>query len=232
MGYKRPDTIFIDLDDTLIDTFGLLIAPLERDAAVEISRIEGISISPETLTGVLLRLRKKCPASLREKLRELSCSHADDVLAARDRIFDDFSVSPLTISPQVIAMLKNLAQQFRIVLVTEGRSRLQDAKLDHLGIRDLFDDIIIIDSGTESSKEASISKYMLLCDLKPERTLIVGNRLDREILAGNRLGVGTIWVRAGEGSEIDPQAIEAKADIEIWNLAELPEAINKLTVMK
>jgi putative hydrolase of the HAD superfamily len=232
MRGQRRRTIFLDLDDTLIDTFGLLITPLERAAAEEICAIEGSQFTPERLTEILLKLRKQNPAELREKLRELSNPHADQVLAARDQIFADFSVEALTISTEVVAVVKSLMPYFELVLVTEGRPKLQCAKVEHLGIRKLFDDVLVMDPASGSSKEMLIKNYMDLGNITPAQAIIVGNRLDREIIAGNRLGVRTIWLRAGEGSEMEPRAIEAKADVDIDNFAELPIAIRKLVALE
>ncbi|KAF8381281.1 hypothetical protein PRIPAC_70423 [Pristionchus pacificus] len=48
-------------------------------------------------------------------------------------------------------------------------------------------------------------------DLKPEQTIMLGDRLDTDISFGNRLGVATCWMRTGVHKEDDvKRAIEAK----------------------
>jgi len=133
MCREERKTIFIDLDDTIADTFGLLITPLERAAAEAICQIDDIPFSAERLTDILLELRKRTPAELRDKLAGLSTSDADRVLEARDQIFSDFSVSELTISTDVIEVIKSLTLNYKLVLVSEGREEIQKEKIRHLG---------------------------------------------------------------------------------------------------
>src|ERR1700730_4266520 len=125
MPRRMRKTIFIDLDDTLVDTFNLLITPLERAAAREICQSEGSPFRAEQLAERLLELRKRSPGELEGKIRELLKADADRALAVGERIFSDFSVAPLTICDKIITTLKLLAQDYSLVLVTEGQPKIQ-----------------------------------------------------------------------------------------------------------
>jgi putative hydrolase of the HAD superfamily len=228
MFRQEHKTIFIDLDDTIVDTFGLLITPLEQEAARAICALDGIPFTAERLTAILLELRKQTPAKLRERLRELSKFDADRVLQARDRIFHDFSIDALKISAAVVAMIESLALDFNVVLVTEGEPKIQEAKVRHLGIRNLFDDVLIVDDFGETFKEVAIKEYMSARSIIPTNAIILGNRLDREILAGNRLGIPTVWIRSGQGSEMKLDGTHGKPNVEIDDICELPSAIRSL----
>jgi FMN phosphatase YigB (HAD superfamily) len=62
-------------------------------------------------------------------------------------------------------------------------------------------------------------------NITPKQAVIVGNRLDREIIAGKRLGIPTIWIRAGEGSEAKLDDIDEKPNVVIDDIEQLPMAI-------
>jgi FMN phosphatase YigB (HAD superfamily) len=222
-------TIFIDLDDTLVDTFHLLIVPLERAASAAICRTGTFAFTDEQLTATLLSLRRKNPAALRDKLTILLDSKAEQGLAIRDRIFADFSVDALTIDRDVIETLETLSRDYRLVLVTEGRRHLQERKISHLGIGRLFHERLIVDAGGDSdAKESAMRNYMLNKDISSREAMIVGNRLDRDIIAGQNLEMRTIWLQSGEGSEMVPEQLGAIPDACVGSVAELPAAIRKI----
>jgi FMN phosphatase YigB (HAD superfamily) len=221
-------TIFIDLDDTLIDTFHLLIVPLEKAASAAICRSLAPPFTADELTSSLLELRKRSPAELRDELRVLLHAEAERGLAIRDRIFADFSVDALTIGHEALEVLQTLARDFALVLVTEGRRHIQERKIRHLGIGKLFAELLIV-SGNDETKETAIGEYLRRKDIAAEAALVIGNRLDRDIIAGNHLAIPTIWLRSGEGSEMQPGGLAATPDAVIDRLAELPAAVSEIT---
>jgi FMN phosphatase YigB (HAD superfamily) len=188
----RRGTIFLDLDDTLVNTFDLLIAPLERKAAAMICKDHEIPFTAEELTWILLGLRKRNPAGIKSELGRQLGFEATRILEVRDGILSDFSVEPLAISEEAIQILQTLARDYDLVLVTEGNVDIQQRKIDRLGIAKLFDSIVVLDPDTEANKELAISRYISARTISPAEALIVGNRLDREIAAGNRLGIQAI----------------------------------------
>jgi FMN phosphatase YigB (HAD superfamily) len=228
MAERGLTTIFIDLDDTLVDTFGLLIVPLERAAAEAICQTNQTRFTVEQLTGILLELRRRDPATLRDKLRKLLNSDAEHMLWCRDQIFADFSIDRLKISKEVVQLLKMLGSDYNLVLVTEGREKTQQQKIRHLGIVELFDEVLVIDPNSGTTKESVIRDYMCSRNISVYQAVIVGNRLDREITAGNRLGIPTIWFRSGEGSQMQRECAQVTPSAEIDDLAELPTTIRRL----
>lgn len=231
---KRPPgatasrlTIFIDLDDTLVDTFHLLIAPLEQAASDVICRSLALPFTAAQLTATVLDLRRKSPAELRDRLRDLLHAEAERGLAMRDRIFADFSIDALTIDDEVVGVLRTLAQEHVLVLITEGRRHLQERKIRHLGIGDLFADLLII-NGSDETKESAIREYMRRKLIGTDAAMVVGNRLDRDIVAGNNLEIPTVWLRSGEGSKMQPGSPSATPDAVIDQLSALPAAVREI----
>jgi FMN phosphatase YigB (HAD superfamily) len=79
-------------------------------------------------------------------------------------------------------------------LVTSGFRRLQESKIDALGIRGLFTAIHVdaIDEEPRHGKQALFARILADHRLAREQVLVVGDNPDSEIAAGNRLGLATV----------------------------------------
>jgi FMN phosphatase YigB (HAD superfamily) len=216
-----PRAIIFDLDDTLTDTFSLLIEPLEREAAVRMAEAGAGGWDAGELAAILLRLRREKPERLEEELAGLVSGAA---MEARRSVLAAVPAERLRLDPDVRALLMDLRRDSSLVLLTEGDPDLQNRKIDHLMLRDLFDEVIIVPSGTEPAKEEAIANLLVHRGLAPDSAVIVGNRLDREILAGERLRLTTVWLRRGEGSGHIPGEA-ARPDYIIESLGELSAAL-------
>jgi FMN phosphatase YigB (HAD superfamily) len=220
--------LFFDLDDTLVDTFHLLIDPLERTAADAIGALLAGSVSRNDLHRELMRLHASDPAAIDNYLRDLSPSRAADVLAAHAAIFRDFDVTPLKIDGAVVRMLDVLRKAHTLVLLTEGHSDLQARKIRHLGIAPCFDFVDIVASNSEATKEAAIRDRIRNTGATPARTIVIGNRIDREIAAGQAIGTHTIWVRSGEGSAYASPERYARPTATVNSVLDVPQALRLL----
>jgi FMN phosphatase YigB (HAD superfamily) len=81
-------------------------------------------------------------------------------------------------------------------LVTSGFRRLQESKVDMLGVRPLFTEILIdaIDEPNRIHKEGLFKQILESRHLHPRDVLIVGDNADSEIAAGNRLDIPTVQI--------------------------------------
>ena len=70
---------------------------------------------------------------------------------------------------------------------------------------------------------------MRLMNSKPEETAILGDRLDTDILGGNRAGLTSIMVLTGVNSAEEAVAYESAPDYVFADLAELLDAWRKAT---
>jgi putative hydrolase of the HAD superfamily len=84
----------------------------------------------------------------------------------------------------------------KLFLVTSGFRRLQESKIDALGIRPLFAEIRIdaIDEPGAAGKGRIFEEILQKHSLKPEEVMVVGDNPDSEIAAGNRLCMKTVQV--------------------------------------
>lgn len=224
---QRVEAIILDLDDTLVDTFTLLITPLELKAAAEMVAAGLDGADPLQVAELILRLRRDDPLRIEERLAREFPRADGKVLEVRRGVFSNASPDGLLIDPAVKDMLRELQERYDTYLLTTGETEFQNRKVELLGIRDLFREIVILVSGAEETKELWLSSLMR-GRYHPESVIVVGNRLDNEIQAGNRLGMITVWVKHGEGSGLEPDEETGLPTYTIPHIYEFPRLLSQL----
>jgi FMN phosphatase YigB (HAD superfamily) len=221
------ETVVFDLDDTLVDTSSLLIAPLEIEAARRMVQVDPSLPDPDELAGLVLELRKTGPSAVEQELVRLLPGLTEEVLEARRRVFTGLTPRRLFIDPRVERLLQGLYGRSTLYLLTEGDLDFQSAKIDHLGIRSFFTEVVITPPGP-GSKHGALVSLLERRRHPPGSVLVVGNRLDREIRAGNRLGITTVWIRRGEGSAVLPGEQSGLPDYTVNDVGELCQVFDRL----
>ena len=84
----------------------------------------------------------------------------------------------------------------KLFLVTSGFRRLQESKVNALGIGHLFTGVHVdaIDEPGPKGKLEAFQEILKTHQLLPREVLVVGDNPDSEIAAGNRLGCTTIQI--------------------------------------
>jgi FMN phosphatase YigB (HAD superfamily) len=221
------NTVVFDLDDTLVDTSSLLTAPAEIEAAWRMVQVAPSLPDPDDLAALVMSLRRTCPGRVEQELARILPGVTEEILEARRQTFAGLTPRRLILDPRVRRLLRDLHDRATLYLLTEGDSSFQSSKIDHLGIRSFFAEVVIAPRGPGSKHEALI----LLLERgrhPPASVVVVGNRLDREIRAGNRLGVTTVWVRRGEGSGVLPDERSGLPDHTVNDVAELCRVFDHL----
>lgn len=78
-------------------------------------------------------------------------------------------------------------------LVTSGFSKLQHSKIDNLGIRNDFEEIVILDlQQTNDTKKDIFKRLLAKYKLPKQEVLIVGDDIKSEIQAGEELEIDTV----------------------------------------
>ncbi|HEX8177305.1 MAG TPA: HAD hydrolase-like protein [Pyrinomonadaceae bacterium] len=224
---QRVEAIVFDLDDTIVDTFKLLIEPLESEAATAMLAASTPEADAGQITELILRLRRDAPERVDELLAQNLPWLTEEALEARRSVFAHASLDNLHIEPPVREMLQELSTRYDTYLLTVGRADFQNRKLDRLSIRGLFKAITVLPPHSEETKERWLSS-LTGSGYRAESVIVVGNRLDNEIRAGNRLGMVTVWVRRGEGSGLVPCDETGEPDYVISDIAEFPEILAKI----
>ncbi len=172
----------IDLDNTIFSTPSIgdvLFKPV-------LQLIKESAVHDKDFDAIKYDLMRKPFQVIAEKYQfseELKhrCSQLLEELQYHDKIapFDDYD-----------ELRRSAAHLF---LVTAGYRKMQQSKIDGLGIAHDFREINIIDSNeTSKTKKDVFADIMNKYKLKKEEVLIIGDDPESEIKAGTELGVDTV----------------------------------------
>jgi FMN phosphatase YigB (HAD superfamily) len=129
----------------------------------------------------------------------------------------------LTLVPGAEAFLKQYGAES--VLLSAGVKEYQLKKLELLGITHYFRDIVIVLLPEE--KAAALQKIVEKQKVLPGSVILIGDRIDQEIRAGNRMGMKTVRMHLPEGKYArlvpeGPEETPAYAVRDFTELMELP----------
>jgi len=152
----------------------------------------------------------------------------DDTLAwtTRDLRGSWDRIPLLTLVPGARAFLT--CRKYELVLVSAGRNDVQRRKIAVLGIGAYFRKIIIVASPAEKSE--AIRRVAKDLRYAPREIAVIGDRVEYEIRAGNRLGCYTIRVRLG-GSSLprrEPQPSDERPDHTVRDFREVGQLLSKI----
>jgi putative hydrolase of the HAD superfamily len=222
------DHLVFDLDDTLLDTYGLLVPQASREACTRMIEA-GLATDLETC----LRAREEIAqtggrARLFENLAQRFGTRAKplaDVAAAGFEAFYDRKVeSTIALFPGLRDTLHDLKKTYGVHLVTAGHPETQNEKLRLLDVEAMFDTVTIVNTFNRETKLEAFRAIGEKTKGPAHRHLSIGNRLDTDIAPAKRLGWSTCWVRYGEYAKSRPSSEFERPDYTIDSIQELMSA--------
>ena len=100
-------------------------------------------------------------------------------------------------------MLEKLRENYQLGLITDGRPEGQRAKIEVLGLQELFDEIIITDElgGSKYRKPNSEAFCRMAKKFNQEysRMCYVGDNINKDFIAPQMLGMKCIWFKNSDG---------------------------------
>lgn len=124
------------------------------------------------------------------------------------------SIFPYPDVPKTIISLRE--RGYKLCIASEGKALKQWDKLIRLGLHNMFHEVFVTPKKTGHFYKSILNKLKL----KPQEVLMVGDRLDKDILPAKSLGIKTVLVaheHAGKG-----------ADYSVRNFGELLKIIERL----
>ena len=231
---KGPFRVLVfDLDDTLLDTWGQLVAPAAREACAAM-----IATGLDTELDACVRERERlflahpgCDVYdlLVARFGVLAGADGTAVREAGHEAYFNRDVTP-NIRPfeKVPHMLAHLGRLHLLYLVTSGHPATQQQKVAHLRLGPHFRSIHYVDNRAGVTKSEVFAQLLAKATCPPAAFLIIGDRLDREIRAGKALGMATCHVHRGEFSHLQPSDPLEQPDYRIGHIHELTDLLRRL----
>ena len=203
---KHIRTITIDLDDTLWDTPPVLKRAERRMYAWFAEHYPRIvsMFPPEKMWDIRKQVVEDHPEMLhdltflrRKVLTRMggAAGYGSDYVDGAFAVFDD-ARNDLEPFPEVRPSLESLQKRFVLVALTNG-----NARLDKIGIDDLFHDIVYAEQVGAAKPDARVFDAAVnVGGATKEETLHVGDHPEYDVDGARRAGLGTVWVNRN-GSE-------------------------------
>ncbi len=217
--------VIFDLDDTLFDCTGQLTEPARRRAAESIvSEASDLEVDALCSLQAELALEHGSTGAIREicERYKLSPYVADLALEAYNRP----EVETIHPFPGVEQTLDTLRERgYLLAVVTAGRPLRQREKVSRLALDGYFNEeqgtLTLHDDADGPLKDAALRQSAARLELPPDQILSVGDKLDAEIAASNRLGMSTAHIRHGRDATRTPKNAEEQADYKIDQISDL-----------
>ncbi len=220
--------IFFDIDDTLYDSTKL--STFARKNSVDAMIDAGLPGSSEEIYRALEEIIDRFGANYGrhydELLNMLGLTWNPKIVAAGVVAYERTKVGYLKPYPGVVPLLLKLKQRYRLGIISNGLPVKQWEKLIGLGIHHLFDTVATSGEHGFKKPEKEIFDFaMENLGVRPGESIMVGDRLDTDILGGNRAGMTTVRLRRGKYADREPAGEEQRPDHEISALSEILEII-------
>jgi pyrophosphatase PpaX len=211
--WNQVDTIYFDLDGTLLDV-SMRYYRLHCDLCQYLNE----EALPFQLFWQLKREKGTTEQILPKGSPEIRERYASEWLTL---IEDPNYLHHDALLPGVSEVLGELRKKFNLVLVTMRRNRpLLDNELAHHGISDLFVQVISASHSNDKHRKWQLIREESI--FLQTQSLIVGDN-EEDIEAGKRLGFGTIAVINGIRTRIFLEQLNP--DILIRDIRELPSLL-------
>ena len=130
--------------------------------------------------------------------------------------------------PAVAVILEQLAEEYTIALAGNAPASITDT-LDDLGVLRWFRHIDV--SGTIGISKPNNRFFRTILDkagFSPLEAIMIGDRLDNDIIPAKKLGMRTIWFRQGRYAALEPRVPDEIPDVTIYDLEDLPSAVRSI----
>jgi HAD superfamily hydrolase (TIGR02253 family) len=218
--------ILLDIDNTLIDFMKMKKKSCE--AAVEAMISAGLKMKEEDAIKDIYEIYNKRGMEYRdvfEKIIKKSNGKLDyKILASGVLAYRKVKENYLVPYSGVIPVLTSLKKKYKLGIVSDAPSMKAWMRLIAMKIDGLFD-VVITKSDVKKQKNSPtpFNSALKQLNMKPEEVLMVGDRIERDILTPKKLGIKTCFARYGV--ENPPVHEKSGADFEINDFAELIKII-------
>ena len=194
--------IFFDIGSTLVDE-----SAVYEDRISEITRSYHININ-DFIAKVKLRAQTNS-----KPIISVAADYGAKIPAWRH----DLEI----LYPDAKEVLQKLRQKYKLGIIA-NQDYGTEKRLVNFGIRSYID--LVIASAEEGVEKPDLRIFQLAldrADCKPEEAVMVGDRLDNDIIPANKIGMKTVWIKQGYGGLSKPHSGEEQPDHTVDSLNEL-----------
>ena len=123
--------------------------------------------------------------------------------------------------PEAENCLSELSKHYKIGIIA-NQNLGSEERLERLGLLKYID--LVIASAEEGVAKPDLRMFQIALDranCKPEKALMVGDRIDNDIVPANKIGMKTIWIKQGFGKYCEPKTEIEQPDYTVESLNEL-----------
>lgn len=207
-------SLAFDLDDTLLDTSGLLVPEAARRAC-EAMMAAGVKCD----LAECLKIRRDMAAdySHTEIFTQIvhrfgTTQNGKAIHDALEQFYNPQVPDSLPPLPGSLENIEALRSSYKLFLVTMGSYETQVRKIKALKIEQYFQKIYIFNGFIGEKKEQAFLDILRTHQHDPRELLSIGNRLSSEIRDAKRLGADTCYFAYGEHLGEKPQFPEDHPD--------------------
>ena len=224
-------TIFLDLDDTLLDFHKAEAAALARAlTALDVPLTPAVIARYSAINAQQWRLLEEGRFTRDEILtrrfdilfRELGVERSS---ALARRTYEGFLGQGHYFIPGAEALLEALARRYDLYLVSNGTAAVQAGRIASAGIASYFRKIFISEQMGlhKPQKEFFDACFAAIPGFHREEALIIGDSLTSDIRGGNNAGIRTCWFNP-QGK---PRLEGVRVDYEVSALSQIPPLLER-----
>ena len=163
---------------------------------------------------------------------EAICFDLGDTLVAEETVIHNSCGQAITarVIEGVFGVLETMRKDgYRIAMIANGDSAGARNIIAACGLEDYFDVVVISEEvGIEKPDKRVFQVALDKLGVEAENTVMVGNRIDADIVGGNRVGMKSVWFRWNDRYEEIIGSEDEKPDFIIKSLSELPGILSSI----
>ena len=220
-------TLFFDVGETILDAEAQMDAlaevhrkvlgnfgfPLTRDEYRRLDDEKIRSFVPSAMHAVTWHFARP-DVSLHNGITGKLRAHYDAIRQIESRLY-----------PGVDGLLKKLADEYTLGLAANAPASITTL-LEELGVLHWFTHTDVSGSiGIKKPDQRFFETILANAGTKASESIMIGDRLDNDIIPAKRIGMKTIWIRWGRYSIMEPRTPDEMPDATVAEVCEVLDAV-------
>ncbi|MBX7076376.1 MAG: TIGR02253 family HAD-type hydrolase [Methanobacteriaceae archaeon] len=213
--------VFFDIDDTLLDTSSF--AETARKAAIEMMVENGLPLEKDEAYELLKEIIAQKGSNYDKHFNVLTKTVLGEedpfLIALGMTTYHNVKFALLRPFPRTTNILVYLKTKgYKLGAISNGITIKQWEKLIRLNIHGFFDSVITSEEvGFKKPNRHIFEEALSQMDCKAEKSIMVGNKLDIDVMGAVNAGMKAVLVNSHINIEDEEQIIEENLDIKVLN---------------